>query len=132
MTDYLIDTNIISELSRGHPDKGITMWASSISHCFISVVTVEEIFYGLSWKPNTRVREWVEEFIDNYTDVLPVTAGIACRAGQLRGRFQARGITRTQADLFIAATAAEHNLTLVTRNVRDFTECGIEVLNPFE
>ena len=64
-------------------------------------------------------------------DILPMTFDIARRAGDLRGQFQARGQTRTQADMLIAATAQIHALTVVTRNVRDFDGCGIGVLNPF-
>jgi predicted nucleic acid-binding protein len=49
----------------------------------------------------------------------------------LRGQFQARGVTRSQADMLIAATASLHGLTLVTRNVQDFDGCAIAVINPF-
>ncbi|XGB40582.1 MAG: hypothetical protein LVT47_02890 [Cyanobacteria bacterium LVE1205-1] len=49
----------------------------------------------------------------------------------MRGGFRIQGITRSQADILIAATARVHNLTLVTRNIRDFEDCGISLLNPF-
>lgn len=49
----------------------------------------------------------------------------------MRGRFRSQGITRSQADILIGATAAVHQLTLVTRNIRDFEGCGILLLNPF-
>jgi len=64
-------------------------------------------------------------------EVVPVTKEIARRAGELRGELSRRGITRLQADMLIAATAQLHGLTLVTRNVRDFAECGVPLLNPF-
>ncbi|HYO16166.1 MAG TPA: PIN domain-containing protein [Thermoanaerobaculia bacterium] len=60
-----------------------------------------------------------------------MTAEIAKRAGELRGERQARGDIRSQADMMIAATAQMHQLTLVTRNVRYFLDCGIPLLNPF-
>ena len=62
---------------------------------------------------------------------LEVTTPIARRAGELRGVLAARGSVRQQADMLIAATAAAHQLTLVTRNTKDFEQCGIGLLNPF-
>jgi predicted nucleic acid-binding protein len=56
---------------------------------------------------------------------------VARRSAGLRARLRTLGKTRTQADMLIAATAAEHDLILVTRNVRDFDDCGLQVLNPF-
>jgi predicted nucleic acid-binding protein len=63
--------------------------------------------------------------------VYPVTPAIAHRGGILRGQFQAQGLTRSAPDMLIAATALEHQLVLATRNVRDFTGCGVQVVNPF-
>jgi len=97
----------------------------------LCAVTVEEIVYGLAWKPNPRIRAWFEGFIETYCEVLPVTAEIARRAGEMRGELQARGQTRSQSDMLIAATAQLHALTLVTRNSDDFEGCGIPQLNPF-
>jgi toxin FitB len=129
---YLCDTNIISELARKDPDSGVVEWALAVNEVSLSVITVEELHYGLSWRPNARVREWIERFIHEYVAVLPVTESIARRAGTLRGQFQSLGTTRTQADTIIAATAMEHGLTIVTRNVRDFDGCGVALLNPFK
>ena len=60
-----------------------------------------------------------------------VTAEIAKLSGEMRGQFQARGQSRSSMDMIIAATAREHHLTLVTRNVRDFEGCDIPILDPF-
>lgn len=98
----------------------------------ISAVTVEEVYFGLSWKPNPRIRLWFEGFLETYCQILPVTAEIAKRSGEIRGQLQARGETRSSADMLIASTAQEHQLTLVTRNVRHFEDCGIPLLNPFQ
>lgn len=128
----LVDTNVISELSRLEPNPGVVRWAESVTRISVSVVTVEEIFYGLGWRPNASVRAWFERFLHEQCTILPITDGIARFAGALRGQLRARGETRTQADMLIAATAALNDLTLVTRNVRDFTDCALALLNPFD
>jgi toxin FitB len=131
-TSFLADTNVLSELVRKRPDPGVLRWAQEVRRVALSAVTVEEVYYGLAWKPNPRVQLWFEEFLEGHCDILPVTAGIAKRSGEIRGRLQARGQPRSSADMTIAATAQEHQLTVVTRNVRHFEDCGIPLLNPFE
>ena len=130
----LVDTNILSELMRPQPDVGVLAWLQgrdAVSpRLTISVVTVDEIMFGLSWHPTARLSAWFDAFVQRH-EVLPITTDVARRAGALRGQLQARGQTRTQADMLIAATAQIHALTVVTHNVRDFDGCGIAVLNPF-
>jgi len=127
----LCDTNILSELARKEPDPGVLAWASGQMRLRLSVITIEEVIYGLSWQPNARVKDWFERFEEEYCDVLPVIEPISRHAGELRGALRRAGRTRSQADLPIAATAALHGLTLVSRNEKDFSGCGISVLNPF-
>lgn len=126
----LVDTSVISELCRREPDAGVLAWAETQSALTLSIVTVEEIGFGLSWRPNPVLLAWFERLLAQHT-VLPIDAGIARHAGMMRGRFAVRGLTRTQADMLIAATAHAHRLVLVTRNVRDFEDCGVALLNPF-
>lgn len=128
---FLVDTNVLSELVRKRPDPGVLQWAQQVRRVAISVATVEEVYFGLSWKPNPRIRLWFEEFLETYCEILPLTSGIAKQSGEIRGQLQARGQTRSSADMIIASTAQEHQLTLVTRNVRDFEDCGVPLLNPF-
>ncbi|MGH8566931.1 MAG: type II toxin-antitoxin system VapC family toxin [Gammaproteobacteria bacterium] len=128
---HLADTNVLSELARANPDPGVVAWAQTVSIISLSVVSVEEILFGLTWKPNRRVEVWFDEFLKGYCEICPVTADIARRAGGLRGILAARGQTRTQADMLIAATAQANQQTLVTRNLSDFEGCGIVLLNPF-
>lgn len=130
-TKFLVDTNILSELVRKRPDPGVLEWAQGVRRVALSAVTVEEVCFGLAWKPNPRIQLWFEEFLDTHCEVLPVSAEIARRSGEIRGHLQARGQTRSSADMIIASTAQEHQLTVVTRNVRDFEDCGVSILNPF-
>ena len=127
----LCDTNVLGELSRPRPNPGVVEWAGSVSVILLSVVTVEEVIYGLSWKPRPKTLAWFEMFLEEQCVVLPVTERIARVGGGLRGRFQAAGETRTQADILIAATAIVHEASLVTRNIVHFEGCGVTVLNPF-
>lgn len=128
---WLMDTNVLSELVRPQPNPGVLQWASKIETIAISAITVDELMYGLAWKPNNKVRGWLFGFLNESCDVLPITQSIAYRAGVMRGKLRAEGITRSQPDMLIAATAHAHGLTLVTRNVRDFQQCEIDLLNPF-
>lgn len=128
---FVVDTNVLSELARKVPNPGVLEWARRVTRMFVSVVTIEEVYFGLSWKPNPRVLSWFEEFLEKNCESLLVTPVIAIRCGQLRGHLQAIGQSRRQADILIAATASVHALTVVTRNVADFEGCGVSTLNPF-
>jgi predicted nucleic acid-binding protein len=128
----LVDTNVLSELARAEPDPRVARWAAALPlPIALSVVTLEEIHFGLAWRPNAEIRFWFERFLVEGCTVLPVTEAIARQAGQLRGRLRAAGRQRTQADMLIAATAQAHQLPLATRNVRDFEGCGIPLVDPF-
>jgi toxin FitB len=131
-TTFLCDTNVLSELVRPQPDPRVAAWADNVSSVGISVVSVEEIAYGLAWKPNPRVLSWFASFFEQYSEILPVTREIAEQSGRLRGGLRAHGKQRSQSDMLIAATAQVHGLTLVTRNARDFEDCGISLLDPFD
>ena len=129
---FLVDTNVISELARRAPDANVTRWAQAQREIVLSVITLEEIACGLAAKPNPRISGWFDAFITRHGRVLEITSPIARQAGIMRGSFAARGHVRTQADMLIAATAAQHGLTLATRNERDFQGCGIALINPFK
>jgi predicted nucleic acid-binding protein len=128
----LIDTNVLSELARPRPDPRVVDWAGGLSTVILSVVTVEEVFFGLSAKRSPRIERWFEEFFDSDCRILEITTPIARHAGVLRGQLTQRGRPRAQADMLIAATAALHGLTLATRDERDFEDCGVTVVNPFD
>jgi predicted nucleic acid-binding protein len=128
---FLCDTNIISELARPQPNSGVLQWSADVSSITLSVITLEEISYGLTSRPNTRIQAWFGQFLDSYCQIIPITPEIALLTGKMRGKLRNQGKTRSQADMLIAATAQIYQLTLVTRNTRDFKDCDILLLNPF-
>ena len=78
----LCDTNIISELCKSQPDPGVAAWSADVTTIAISVITLEEIIYGLSAKPNARIQSWFQElFLKAYCQVLPITL----EDGSMRG-----------------------------------------------
>jgi predicted nucleic acid-binding protein len=128
---WLVDTNVLSELVRRDPNPGVSRWVRTQERLHISAITVEEIEFGLAWRPKPRLQAWWSDFLEDHCVVHDVDAAVARGAGQIRGRLQAAGLVRTQADMLIAATAAARGATLVTRNAADFAGCGIAVYDPF-
>lgn len=127
---FLIDTCVLSELGRPRPDAGVVRWMGGQTQVVVSAITLEELCFGLAWRPHERVQAWLDRFKDTW-EVIPIDRAIASVAGVLRGELQARGQTRTPSDMLIAASAIATGRTLVTRNLRDFRGCGVALLDPF-
>ncbi len=104
----------------------------------LSAVTIGEIRSGLVLLPASRRRSELEIWFHTELLVwfrgrlLPVTHAVADRWGTLDGQCQLRGMPLNTADGMIAATAIEHGLSVVTRNVKDFAGLGVDLFNPWE
>jgi toxin FitB len=131
MDPILVDTNVISELMRPAPNPQVVAWFSRLEGFAFSVVSLEEVRFGLALRRSARVERIFQELLERYGSVLPVTAAVAETAAMLRATQRMRGRTRTQADMLIAATAHVHGLRLATRNARDFDGCGVRLVDPF-
>jgi len=127
----LIDTNILSELMRREPDPVVLSWADRHDGFVLSVIVLEELVFGLTKKSLPLKRQWLDDFLEHQCLILPITPAIARGSGTLRGQFSAQGVVRHPSDMLIAATALIHRLPLATRNTADFTDCGIDLINPF-
>jgi predicted nucleic acid-binding protein len=140
MSGFLLDTNVPSELIRVRPDVRVASWldAQTDDQLFLSVVTIGEIRKGFTILSDGKRRDYLEHWLKSDLlpwfagRILPVTQAIADRWGMLDGESQLRGTPLNTADGMIAATAHEHDLTIVTRNVKDFAGLGVQVFNPWE
>lgn len=130
--EYLCDTNVVSELMRPTPQPHVEEWLNKEVRVYLSSVSVEEIRFGLVRKSLEKKSIWFEQFLRTYVTVLAVDEKIGDRSGRVRAEMGMSGQTRSQADMLIAATAWAHDLTLATRNTRDFEGTGIALFNPFD
>jgi predicted nucleic acid-binding protein len=126
----LIDINIVSELMRREPDPRVRVWAAAPPSFCLSVISLEELVFGLPRKSLRLENQWLDEFIAAQCEILPLSPPVARAARLLRGGFAAQGVTCTAADRQIAATALTYRLELATRNTPDFEGCGLNQLNP--
>lgn len=133
---YLLDTNVVSALRRPNRHPAPTLWLKSQrpSDVYLSVVTLAEIERGIAQQvlrnPDFArdLAQWVERTLAWFADrILPVDVATARRWGRLSA-----DIGNQDVDLLIAATALEHGLIVVTRNIRHFQPTGVTVLNPFD
>ena len=136
---YLLDTNIVSELRRETPNGGIWEWASSVVEetVFISVVMIAEIRSGVDRLPLGKRRQdleiWLQQDIrERFRGrILGVDVEAAEICGQLLGQNHLGIHVRRIMDIWLAAIALRHNLTVVTRNTRDFEHLGLALFNPW-
>jgi len=133
---YLLDTNVISEPSKKKPDSRVISWFDRTppEKLFVSVLSLGEIRRGIERHPDRkrrlRLRAWFDHDLLEWFEgrVLPVDVGVADTWGRLLAE---AGRPLPSIDSLIAATALHHNLTLVTRNIRDFDYHGLQVLDPW-
>ena len=133
---FLLDTDVLSALRRRERNPRVALWVEEqrASDLYLSVVTVGEIERRITQQQRhdpsfaQDLALWLDRVLAWYGDrVLPVDAATARRWGQLSATVGHEG-----ADLIIAATALEHGLTVVTRNIRHFEPAGVHIIDPSE
>lgn len=138
--NFLLDTNILSELIRPQPHPAVVHWlqAQPETAYYFSVVTLSELAFGVARLPEgqrkAQMQDWLshdlqQRFIGR---ILPVSDTIGLCCGEFRAIRQSCGRPLALADGLIAATAASHAMTLVTRNIKDFEELGLDLINPWQ
>jgi toxin FitB len=138
---FLLDTNIPSEITKPYPEPSVLRWLGTVEEeqTFLSVVSLGEMRKGCELlepgsKRRLRLERWLEHDVRKWLAgrILPITEAIAERWGELEAKRQRLGLPLNTADGQIAATALEYGLTLVTRNVSDFRDLGVELVNPWD
>ncbi len=139
MNGYLVDTNVLSELTRPFPEPHVENFLrQSKGRVFVSVLSIGEIRKGIASLPVSNRRAALADWLDNEimpwfaNRVLPVTLAIAEYWGDLAAQSKVKGHARPVVDAILGATAVKHDLVLATRNVRDYEELGVTLLNPWE
>ena len=136
MTDWLVDTNVISEMARPRPAAKVVDFLERTGGLHLSVITLHEMAYGVDRAPDpvrrAKLTAWLSQLSQRFADrVITVDAAIAERAGRIRAAAAALGRPADPLDALIAATALERNLKLVTRDVADFQHLGPELHDPW-
>lgn len=137
--NYILDTNIISELVSVQPNQKVIGWLKGVDakRTFLSVITIGEIRKGIEKLPESlrkkNIQDWFEnELLVQFEErILPLDLSVILLWGELVGELEKKGRKLPPLDSLIAATTKYYNYILVTRNERDFEGIEIVVFNPF-
>lgn len=139
MTNWLLDTNILSELRRLRPEAKVVAFVSAqpVESIFVSVVTFAEIRFGIERVADASHRADLNDWLDQTLRpmfaqrILPVSEDVMLKWRLLVEAGRKARHTYSQPDLIIAATALQHGLTVVTRDASEFERAGVAVFNPW-
>lgn len=136
----LLDTNVVSEAMASAPNRAVLEWLNDreTESLYLSTITIAEIGYGLETLPDGRRRRTLSDRFERF-----VTTGFSHRVlsfdetaarvyGELMAHRRKQGRPMSALDGQIASIARASRFAVATRNVRDFEECGVEIVNPFE
>lgn len=140
MSGFLLDTNCISEITRVQPEPRVLQWFDVADETLLhlSVLTLGEIRKGIAGLPQSARRSQLESWLEVDLQarfsgrILPVSAAIADRWGVLAAESKRKGRPLSVIDGLLAATALQFNFTIVSRNVNDFADTRVPVVNPWE
>jgi predicted nucleic acid-binding protein len=132
---FLVDGNVLSEATRPDPDEKVVRWLrANEEELVVDPIILGELHAGILFLPKGRRRRNLESWFREVTDsihCLDWNAQTALFWSQLLADLRANGRNMPLKDSLIAASALAHDLTLATRNEKDFLHCGVRLLNPF-
>lgn len=136
----VLDTNVVSELMGPAPEPGVTSWVDSfdVSDILLTAVTAAELMYGVARLPNGRRRRELRAKVDGLLAedfrgrILPFDALAATHYADVVADRERSGLQISMADGQIAAICRNWNAGLATRNVSDFVDTGVELINPWD
>ena len=137
MTGYLLDSNVLSEMTRDQPHPGVVSFLRAKSDLWLSSVVIYETEYGLRLLPpgarRSRLRAMQSSIVAMYeAHILPLDRVAAEWAAEIRAQARRAGRAVDVGDALIAGTAKAHGLTVATRNTGDFASLDIGVINPWD
>ncbi|MGH6885989.1 MAG: type II toxin-antitoxin system VapC family toxin [Geminicoccales bacterium] len=139
MSRWLLDTNVVSELRKPGCDPRVRVWseAQHPKSFFLSTITIAEIRFGIERHPDAAFRVelsvWLDQTLRPWfgASILEVGEDVILEWRRMVERGRRIRHTYSQPDLFLAATASFHGLTMATRNVADFEHTGVPVFDPW-
>lgn len=139
MSGWLLDTNVLSELRRTKPHSNVSRFIAEqdSQSLFVSTIAFAEIRFGIECIAEIQKRHELATWLDSQlrpffgSRVLLLDESVMLKWRILLEAGRKVGHTYSQPDLMIAATALHHNLTLVSRNTKDFEKTGVKLLNPW-
>ena len=132
---FLVDANVLSEPTKPAPNSRVVQWLSTNErNLVVDSIVLGELSVGILALPAGRKRTQLEHWFDAVAqtiDCLPWDAAVSRRWARLAVELRRKGRTLPVLDSMIAATALHHDLTVATRNTRDFRKTGVKVVDPF-
>jgi predicted nucleic acid-binding protein len=136
----VLDTNVLSALTRPEPDEAVVAWFDRQERrsIWITAITVFETRTGIALLPEGRRRRALDAALVRTVEdalnrrILPFDAAAAEIAGGVAARRRRSGFTDDVRDIQIAAIVSAHGASIATRNVRHFAGLGVQVINPWE
>ena len=137
MNGFLLDTNVVSETMRSTPHEHVVAFLTGRDELWLSSILIHELEYGVQRLPRGQrrlaLRNALRNVLADYRDrILDLNPGAAVWAARFRAQARGIGHTLDLGDALIAGTARSHELTIATRNVRDFAGLDVNVVSPWD